>query len=103
MTPVRDGYDPAAVNWGAIVADIVQIGNHEPRFCNMAIRSWFHDVGGFSDGVTSTSFAFDGAADGSFITDFNETDQAEGALHGFGQFARHVIVQVCFGCCFRVI
>ena len=95
---VREGYDPAAVNWGALVADIVAIGKQEPRFCNMAIRSWFHDLSGFSDG-DEESFPFDGGADGSFITDFNETDQAEGALHGFGQFSRHVILQV-WGLCF---
>ena len=91
---VREGYDPAAVNWGAVVADIVQVGTQEPRFCNMAIRSWFHDLSGFSDG-DNEHCPFDGGADGSFITDFNETDQAEGALHGFGQFTRHVILQVC--------
>lgn len=89
---VRDGYDPGAVNWGAVVADIIQIGTHEPRFCNMVIRSWFHDVSGFSDNVAK--FPFDGSADGSFITDFEEIDLPDGALHGFAQFSRHVILQL---------
>jgi hypothetical protein len=96
-TTIREAYNPSAVNWGAVVADIIQIGKHEPRFCNMVIRSWFHDVSGFSNG-RDENFPFDGASDGSAITDFNEIDGPDGALHGFGQFSRHVILQVMLHC-----
>lgn len=92
-TEFRSSYDPTTVDWNAVVADIIAIGAKEPRFCNFAIRSWFHDVSGFADG-SDAFFAHDGAADGSFVVDFDEMDNPEGALHGFGQFTRHVILQV---------
>lgn len=62
--PVREGYDPTAVDWNALVADVVAIGGREPRFCNMAIRAWFHDVAGFADEVDTDPqyLPFDGAA-----------------------------------------
>ena len=37
---------------------------------------------------------FDGGADASFITDLVEAAHIESSRHGFGQFARHIIVPV---------
>ena len=88
-----DTYDPTAVDWNAVVADLVAIGTKEPRFCNFAIRAWFHDISGFGDEEAGD---FDGAADGSFLADTQELGHPEGALHGFGQFVRHVVLQVLF-------
>jgi hypothetical protein len=79
------------VDWGAVVADIQTIGNHEPRFCSFAIRAWFHDSMSI---VPVDRGAFDGGTDSSFFTDAREFKSPEGSLHGFTQFARHVIVQV---------
>ena len=45
VTPVQGGYDPSAVDWAAVVGDLAAVWEVEPRFCNFAIRAWFHDIG----------------------------------------------------------
>lgn len=76
VTPVAEGYDPTTVDWGALVADIVAIGTREPRFCSFVIRQWFHDVGGHHTGEDE-ALPFDGAADGSVITDLLEAAEMQ--------------------------
>ena len=41
---------------------------------------------------------FDGGSDASIITDLVEAANIESSRHGFGQFARHIIVPVRFYC-----
>ena len=45
VTPVSEGYDPAVVDWNAVVGDLEAVWDVEPRFCSFAIRAWFHDIG----------------------------------------------------------
>lgn len=96
-------YDPASVDWDAVVADIMKIGALEPRFCNMAIRAWFHDVTAFGnsspdgDGVSEQK-PFETVSDGSIFTNADEAALPHNSHHGFGRIIRHIIVQVrtCF-------
>ena len=96
-------YDPASVDWDAVVADIMKIGALEPRFCNMAIRAWFHDVSAFGnsrrhdDGVEA-EIPFDTVSDGSIFTNEDEAALPVNSHHGFGRIIRHIVVQVrpCF-------
>jgi hypothetical protein len=97
VNPVAANYTPSAVDWSAVLGDIEKIGRHEPRFCNMVIRAWWHDVAGHAPiDEDEYGLVFDGAADASNLMDLDELFSPEGAVHGFGQFARHVIVQVFF-------
>ena len=95
MDPVAGAYDASAVDWNAVKGDIEKVGRHEPRFCNMVIRAWWHDVAGHAPiDEDEYGLVFDGAADGSNFIDLNELFSPEGAVHGFAQFSRHVVVQV---------
>lgn len=101
ITPVQGGYDPASVDWNAVVADIYSITEAEPRVCTMAIRTWFHDVGAHDRHAVTGHDDLDeffpgiGGSDASIITHKDETLEHQNAFHGFAQVAKHVLVQVC--------
>jgi hypothetical protein len=45
VSQVGDDYNPALVDWRSIKKSIEYLAGREPRFCNFAIRAFFHDSG----------------------------------------------------------
>ena len=108
IAPVVGAYDPATVDWNAVVADVYAITDSEPRVCTMAIRTWFHDAGShepLDNGPASDEEMFPGigGSDASILTHKDETLEHENAFHGFAQVAKHVLVQVRGLCTFRSV
>lgn len=98
VIPIQDGYNPADVNWNAVVADVLAMTDAEPRLCTMAIRAWFHDgaahQGELRGQPVDDLFPGIGGSDGSIITHDVETEQEQNASHGFARIVRHVLVQL---------
>jgi hypothetical protein len=101
IVPVLEPYDPATVDWNAVVADVLAITRAEPRVCTMAIRAHFHDIGAhnFKEGepfaVPRDIFPYIEAADASSILHNPESLVPQNSGSGFMQVVKHVIVQVC--------
>jgi hypothetical protein len=104
ITPVLEPYDPATVDWNAVVADVLAITRAEPRVCTMAIRAHFHDIrahngkAGDPFTVPRDIFPYIEAADASSILHNPETLVPHNSGSGFMQVVKHVIVQARLMC-----
>jgi hypothetical protein len=89
-------YDPNAVNWKGVIADIKAVGQAEPRFCTFAIRTHFHDAAAV--GTKPEPFVAQdtvvGGSDGSIMTDIDTLTLSNHQNYGMAAFTRQIIVPI---------
>lgn len=90
-------YNPDAVNWKGVIADLKAVGQAEPRFCTFAIRTHFHDAAAVGVGVGpafNAQSTVAGGSDGSIVTDTETSELSNHENYGMGAFSRHIIVPI---------